>query len=405
MSLHFKSVARHRYRTPVHARRPFSKFEEDDDSTSLDYAYSEPGAVPGTLDIETDASPPVIEVIDYSSTSALRKQVEAPEACIPYIEAEDTITWIDVQGLGSEDILQRLGQVFHLHPLVLEDIVNVPQRPKFEEYQDQVLYIARMVTPTGSGTGFFSEQVSLIWGKTYLLTVQEEAEYDCLEPVRSRLHLAKGTIRNQGTDYLAYALIDAIIDGFFPVLEDYGEMLEELEDEVVANPNQQTLQKIHDIKRGLLTLRRTIWPQRDAINSLIRDSGDLVSPEVRLYLRDCYDHAVQVLDMVETYREVASSLMDVYLSSVSNRMNEVMKVLTVVSSVFIPLTFIAGVYGMNFDPGRSPLNMPELEWYWGYPVCLGVMGAIALLQIFYFKQRGWFENFSTRGDRSADRGY
>ncbi|MBD2025169.1 magnesium/cobalt transporter CorA, partial [Leptolyngbya sp. FACHB-711] len=190
------------------------------------------------------------------------------------------------------------------------------------------------------------------------------------------------------------ALLDALIDGFFPVLEAYGEALEELEDEVVSNPTRQSLEKIHRIKRELLALRRAIWPQRDAISVLIRDSNDLVSSEVQVYLRDCYDHAVQVLDMVETYREVASSLMDVYVSSVGNRMNEVMKLLTMISTVFIPLTFIVGIYGMNFNTEKSPLNMPELNWYWGYPVCLAVMAVIAAALIFYFYRRGWFENFS-----------
>jgi magnesium transporter len=178
----------------------------------------------------------------------------------------------------------------------------------------------------------------------------------------------------------------------------YGEEIEELEDEVVLNPTRQTLEKVHRLKRELLTLRRAIWPQRDAINSLIRDSSDLISSEVRVYLRDCYDHTVQVLDMVETYRELTSSLMDVYLSSVSNRMNEVMKLLTVISTIFIPLTFIAGVYGMNFNPERSPWNMPELNWYWGYPFAWAVMIAIALSLIFYFYKKGWFENFSSIKD-------
>ncbi|WP_390883350.1 magnesium/cobalt transporter CorA [Kovacikia minuta] len=179
------------------------------------------------------------------------------------------------------------------------------------------------------------------------------------------------------------------------MLETYGEQLEELEDEVVANPTRQTLERIHSLKRQLLMLRRAIWPQRDAINSLIRDGNELISSDVRVYLRDCYDHTIQVLDMVETYRELASSLMDVYLSSISNKMNEVMKLLTVISSIFIPLTFIAGVYGMNFNPDKSPFNMPELNWYWGYPVCLAVMVTTGIVMVFFFWRRGWFENFST----------
>ncbi|MGC1396701.1 MAG: magnesium/cobalt transporter CorA, partial [Coleofasciculaceae cyanobacterium] len=227
------------------------------------------------------------------------------------------------------------------------------------------------------------------------LTVQEEPSRDCFGPVRDRIRSGKGTIRKQKADYLAYTLIDSILDGFFPVLEAYGERIEELEDEVVANPTRRTIEKIYQMRRELLALRRAIWPQRDAINSLIRDGSDLISTEVRIYLRDCYDHAIQVMDMVETYRELSSGLMDIYLSSVGNKMNEIMKFLTVMSSIFIPLTFIAGIYGMNFNTEKSPLNMPELNWYWGYPVCLAAMFVIAVGLIYFFWQRGWFENFSS----------
>jgi len=350
--------------------------------------------VPGTLHIEPDAPPPEIVLTDYNDTNAIRKQVVDPEECTPYLDT-DSVTWVEVMGLGNEDILQRLGRVFKLHPLILEDIVNVPQRPKVDDYEDQVVIIARMVTPRQRTTGFHSEQVSFVLGKHYLLTVQEEPVRDCLGTVRTRIRNNKSNVRKHGADYLAYTLIDAIIDGFFPVLEDYGEELEALEDEVVTNPTRQTLEKIYRVRRELLTLRRAIWPQRDAINSLIRDGSDLISDEVRVYLRDCYDHAVQVLDMVETYRELGAGLMDIYLSSVGNKMNEIMKILTVISTIFIPLTFIVGVYGMNFNPDKSPLNMPELSWYWGYPTCWAVMIAIASGLVFFFWRRGWFENFST----------
>ncbi|MCY7279107.1 MAG: magnesium/cobalt transporter CorA [Phormidesmis sp. CAN_BIN44] len=366
----------------------------DDDDSTINYFYDVPGSMPGTLSIEPDAPHPVIVLIDYNEQSAVRLQVETPEECTPHLDTE-SVSWVDVKGLGSEDILNRLGAVFTLHPLVLEDIVNVPQRPKVEEYDDQLLIIAQMVILRRSGKSFLSEQVSLILGKHYLLTVQEEPEHDCFAAVRERIRLNKGTIRKHNADYLAYTLLDSIIDGFFPILERYGEEIEELEGEVVANPTRQTLEKIHKIKRELLTLRRSIWPQRDAINSLIRDGSDLISDEVRVYLRDCYDHAVQVLDMVETYRELASSLMDVYLSSVSNRMNEVMKFLTIVSTIFIPLTFIAGVYGMNFNTEKSPFNLPELNWYWGYPLCWAVMITVATVLVVFFKRKGWFENFAS----------
>jgi magnesium transporter len=372
----------------------------DPDSSYVDYSYGAPGEVPGTLDIDPEAPAPVIVLIDYNGEHAARHDLETPEEAAPFLDSE-SVSWVDVKGLGSEEILQRLGEVFNLHPLVLEDVVNVPQRPKVDEHEGQLLIIARMVTLRDDGQSFESEQVSFILGQHYLLSVQEEPRYDCFGPIRDRIRTSKGAIRRSGPDYLVYALLDSIIDGFFPVLEVYGEQLEDLEDEVVESPTRKTLQKIHDLKRELLTLRRAIWPQRDAINSLIRDGSVLISDEVRIYLRDCYDHTVQVLDIVETYREIASSLMDVYLSSVSNKMNEVMKVLTVMSSIFIPLTFIAGVYGMNFNPEASPLNMPELNWYWGYPVCIAVMAGIAIALVAFFRRRGWFEEFSRLPDSPA----
>ncbi|MES1025846.1 magnesium/cobalt transporter CorA [Gloeocapsa sp. BRSZ] len=373
-------------------------------SAREDFFYEQPGSLPGTLSIEEDAPPPVIVLIDYNETHATRKQVSTPEECIPYLDSE-SVSWVDVQGLGSEDILQRLGNVFKLHPLLLEDVVNVPQRPKVEDHENQLVIIARMVIPKEHKIGFYSEQVGFVLGKNYLLTVQEEPEHDCFETVRQRIRQNKGTLRKQQADYLLYTLLDSIIDGFFPVLEDYGEFIEDLEEEVVTNPTRKTLEKIYRVRRDLLTLRRAIWPQRDAINSLIRDGSAQISESVRIYLRDCYDHVVQVLDMVETYRELAAGLMDVYLSAVSNRMNEIMKLLTVISSIFIPLTFIAGVYGMNFNTERSPWNMPELNWYWGYPLCLMAMGAIATLLVVFFWRRGWFENYSTIADDTNNKNY
>ena len=236
--------------------------------------------------------------------------------------------------------------------------------------------------------------MSLILCKHYLLTVQEEPERDCFNPVRERVKTKRGTIRDRGTDYLAYLLWDSIIDGFFPVLEAYGDRIAELEDEVVMYPTQNTLQTIYQIRRELLALRRAIWPQREAINTLLRDGNSLISPEVLLYLRDCYDHTIQIIDIVENYRELAAGLMDVYLSVMGNKMNEIMKFLTVISSIFIPLTFIAGIYGMNFNTEKSPLNMPELNWYWGYPLCWGVMGTIAVSLVYFFWRKGWFNDIS-----------
>lgn len=356
-----------------------------------DEFYHEPGTPPGTLIIDEDAQPPIIFLFDYNQNNLIHKQITHPEECSNYLDTE-SVSWVDVQGLGNKEILHRLGQAFDLHPLILEDVVNMTERPKIEDYEDQLVIIARMVVPNFHTYSFYSEQVSFVLGKHYLLTIQEEPEHDCFEGVRNRLDKAKGIIRRQKSDYLAYALLDAIIDGFFPVLELYGERLDMLEEEVILNPSQKTLQQIYEIRRELLQLRRAIWPQRDAINVLIRDGSDLIGDEVRIYLRDCYDHAVQVMDIVETYRELVGGLMDVYLSAVSNKMNEIMKLLTVVSSIFIPLTFIAGVYGMNFNTEKSPYNMPELNFSWGYPLCLGVMATIAISLLFLFWRRGWLSN-------------
>jgi magnesium transporter len=353
--------------------------------------FHQAGTPPGTIIVDENAEQPIIFLIDYNQTELIQKQISYPEECLNYLDTE-SVSWVDVQGLGSKDILHRLGQTFDLHTLILEDIVNMVERPKIEDYEEQLVIIAHMVVPNHNNGGFYSEQVSLVLGKYYVLTVQEEPEHDCFDGVRMRINKNKGIIRRQGSDYLAYSLLDAIIDGFFPVLELYGERIDDLEDEVIVNPSQQTLQKIYQIRRELLQLRRAIWPQRDAINSLIRDGSELISDDVRIYLRDCYDHAVQVMDIVETYRELVAGLMDVYLSAISNKMNEIMKLLTVVSSIFIPLTFIAGVYGMNFNTEKSPHNMPELNWYWGYPLCLGVMALVAISLLYFFWRRGWLTN-------------
>lgn len=368
--------------------------DEDDMDELVDFNYSAPGTLPGTLNIPDDALPTEVVMMAYGPSGTQTRQVERLEDCRNLVQ-QHPVCWMDARGLGSEDTLKQLSQLFYLHPLMLEDVVNVPHRPKIDFYDDQILVIMQMVRPKEGGTGVASEQVSFVLGRGFLVTFQEEPEWDSFEPVRDRIRRGLGAVRNQGTDYLAYALLDTIVDSFFPVLEVIGEELEKLEEEVVDNPSRDTIENIHRMRRGLMKLRRYIWPQRSVINSLIRDSEDLVSQEVKVYLQDVYDHIVQVVDIIENYREIAASLMDVYLSSVSNRMNEVMKLLTVISSIFIPLTFIAGLYGMNFNPERSPFNMPELEWYWGYVICLVVMAMIAALQVYFFWKRGWFDNFSS----------
>jgi magnesium transporter len=360
--------------------------EKEEEEDYFDYFYDEPGSEPGTLSIDPDANPSRIILIDYEPKHAIRRVDLTPKALIPYL-GSNTVSWMDVQGLGSEKILKQVGEIFKLHPLLLEDVVNVPQRPKVEDYNQQMLIVAHMVRPKPQENGFETEQVSFVLGKNYLLTMQEEELEDCFEPVRERIRTNQGKVRHLGADYLTYLLMDVLIDSYFPVVEDYGERIEDLEDKIMRSPTRETLQEIYAVRRELLALRRLIWPLRDVMNLLIRSSNKLMATDVQIYFRDCYDHVIQLLDIIETYRELASSLMEIYLSSMSNKMNEVMKFLTVISTIFIPLTFVAGVYGMNFK------YMPELEWKWGYFMCWTVMIAIAGGLVVYFWRRGWFKNF------------
>ncbi|MEB3311342.1 MAG: magnesium/cobalt transporter CorA [Snowella sp.] len=369
--------------------------EEEQDL--FDYYYHEPGSAPGTLGIEPDADPTEIELIDYNAHQIHFYRGLTPQECVPFLDTE-SVSWINIQGLGSENVLREIGEIFKLPPLILEDIVNVPQRPKLEYYENFLIITTQMVMIKKQG--FWMEQVSFILGKSYLLTIQEEPERDPFDPVRQRLEKNIGFIRQLGPDYLCYALADAIVDNFFPVLENYGDRLEDLEEEAITSPNQKTLTKIYQIRRELLALRRLMWPQREIFNSLIRDGSDYIHANLLNYFRDCYDHTVQIIDVIETYRELAAGLTDVYLSATGNRMNEIMKVLTIISTIFIPLTFIAGIYGMNFNTEKSPFNMPELNWYWGYVACWAVMILITSVQIYIFWKRGWFrQGVFTHRDR------
>ena len=289
--------------------------------------------------------------------------------------------WVDVQGLGDEGVLRRLAEIFSIHPLALEDAVNAPQRPKTEAYEGQQLILTRMARLLDDGR-LDVEQVSLFLGAGWLLTLQER-QGDVFDPVRARLRAAKGMIRTSGADYLAYALVDTIVDGFYPVIESLGDQLVDLEDAVLANPTRDALRDIYTIKRELLALRRAAWPQREMLAMLLRDGSPYLSQAVALFLRDTLDHTVQVVDVTESYRELAGNLMDLHLSTTSNRTNDVMKVLTIMASIFIPLTFIAGVYGMNFDA------MPELHARWAYPAVLATMVVVAVGMLIYFRRRGW----------------
>jgi magnesium transporter len=337
------------------------------------------GAVPGSLVPPADSPPPRIRVIEYGPDHYAARDVESVEELARYREPEH-LTWIDVQGLGDVPLLRRLAELFSIHPLALEDAVNNPTRPKSELYDSSHLIVSRMAEIEDDGE-LEIEQVTLFVGPRWLVTVQEDYG-DCLDPVRQRCQSAP-LMRRHGIDYLAYAVVDTIIDNFFPVLEAVGEEIEDIEERLVEQPSPELVSRIHSLRRQLIHLRRAIWPQRDGVNVLIRDESPFFSHEVRMFLRDTHDHAVQIADMLESYRDVAASLMELYLSTLSQRTNQVMQVLTVMASIFIPLTFVAGVYGMNFD------YMPELRARFGYPLALGAMAAIALALLAYFWRRGW----------------
>ncbi len=338
------------------------------------------GSRPGTLVIPAGALPPKIHVLDYRPDAVEERDVTDVEDLAAFIE-RDSVTWVDVQGIGDEAEIRRIGELFSLHPLALEDAINVPQRPKAEAYERFQVFITRM-TRCETGAEVDVEQLSIFFGPTFVLTLQERYG-DIFDPVRERIRSGVGPIRRSGPDYLAYAIIDTVVDGYYPVLETIGDFLETLEEETLERAQPIHLRRMYEAKRQLLGLRRAIWPQREAINALIRTEHPLVSEMVRLHLRDCYDHAVQVIDVTEAYRELVGTLMDLYLSMMGQRTNEVMKVLTIMATIFIPLTFVAGVYGMNFT------HMPELAWPWAYPAVLGVMALTAVAMVAYFWRKGW----------------
>ena len=337
------------------------------------------GLPPGTLTAPAGAhEPKSVHVIHYRPDDLEEADVGSVDE-IASLTKREGVTWVNVDGLGDAALLEQIGALFELHPLALEDTLSLRQRPKVDEYEGHLYLVMRMLHFEKVVT---TEQVSVFLGPDYVLTFQEHPG-DCLEPVRERLRKGTGQLRSRPAGYLMYAIIDSVVDHYFPFLEQVGEVVEQLEDEVMSNPTRQTLSRVHDIKRGLLDVRRSIWPLRDVINGLIRDESPLLGDVAKLYLRDCYDHAVQVLDVVETYRELAGGLMDFYLSSVSNKMNEVMKVLTIIATIFIPLTFVAGIYGMNFE------HMPELKWRCGYAGVWIVMLVMSLGMLAVFRHVGW----------------
>ena len=348
-----------------------------------------PGTAPGTLVSDPTLPSATVRVIRYDATTFSENEIEADALRLP--EGDDSITWIDVIGVGDADQVTRICEIFGLHRLALEDVVHVHQRPKVEAYDNDLFIVFRMAAPGVPGA---SEQVSLFMRPGLVLTFQER-HGDSFEPVRNRIRQGRGIIRGVGADYLTYALIDAALDHYFPVLEDCDNRLDDLTEDVLRNPRNEIVSDLHQLKRELFNLRQIIWASREMINNLMRDEHSAITASTRTYLRDAYDHCIQLMDMLEMQRDVAASLFDIYLSSLSNRLNEIMKVLTMIATIFIPLGFIASLYGMNFDRA-SPWNMPELGWRFGYPVSLAVMIATAAGLVWWFRKKGWIGNGKRR---------
>ncbi|PNX47132.1 MAG: magnesium and cobalt transport protein CorA [Thermoplasmata archaeon M9B1D] len=327
-----------------------------------------------------------ISILDYSIGKYTDKEVKNVEECFS-LKRSPSVSWINVDGLHETDIIERLGNCFSIHPLVLEDIVNTDQRPKIEDYEKYFFIVLKMLLVDDKEQEIHSEQVSIIFGERFVISFQETIG-DVFDQIRERIRKGKGRIRKMGADYLAYSLIDAIVDNYYAILEKIGEKVESLEEDLVSNPSPETLQKIYNLKREMVYLRKSVWPLRDVISNMLRDESKLIKKETHIYLRDLYDHTIQVIDTIETFRDMISGMLDIYMSSISNKMNEVMKVLTIFAAIFIPLTFIVGVYGMNFDR-TFPFNMPELNWQFGYIFVWGIMISLVIVMLGYFKHKKW----------------
>ncbi|HUT73139.1 MAG TPA: magnesium/cobalt transporter CorA [Desulfatiglandales bacterium] len=341
------------------------------------------GLSPGTLvhDGDKKVEEAKITIIDYDATQFQEKEVETIEECFPFRDTP-TVTWINIDGLHEVGIIEKIGQHFSIHPLILEDILHTGQRPKMEDFEDYIFLVVKMFYYDEKDDEIKMEQVSLLLGSNFVISFQER-EGDIFNPIRERIRNHKGRIRMMKADYLGYALLDTIVDNYFIILEKIGEDIENMEEELVTRPTPETLQTIHNLKRELIVLRKSIWPLREVVNSLARGESPLINEATGVYLRDVYDHTIQVIDTIETFRDMVSGMLDIYLSSISNKMNEVMKVLTIIATIFIPLTFVAGLYGMNFE------FMPELKWHWGYFAALSVMAAVAVFMVFYFRRKRW----------------
>jgi magnesium transporter len=359
----------------------------------LQKRYSKPGSSPATLTPHLEdgvARRAEIQLIRYDREGLVETNVDDLSEWEP---RKGGVTWIDVGGLGDVETLRSLGERFRIHPLALEDVLNTGQRPKVEFTSDYVFICMQMVYRE-EVEGLFGEQVSMFLGKDFVITVQEDGARDTFDPVRERIRSGRGMIRKSGADYLAYALLDSIIDHYFPVLEELSEEMEDLEDRMLETPSRAMVIDLHGHRRNLTQIRRLVWPMRDVVNALLHDGTAFVTQPTRVFLRDCYDHTVQLMDLVDSLRELTTSLMELYHSSVGLRTNEIVRVLTVITSVFIPLTFVVGVYGMNFAPengagAKMPLNMPELYHPYGYVGVMAFMLLIAIGQLVIFRKMKW----------------
>jgi magnesium transporter len=338
------------------------------------------GSSPGVL-CAPSATAPLYTLIQYDKVDYEERKVATVEELFK-VRARGKVSWIDVDGLGDVAALQKLGAHYGFHPLALEDVLHQPQRPKIEEYRDHFFIVAQ-IPAWGEGHKVIFEQASLFLGSDFLVTIQENPKTDIFSPVRERLRTGRGFARSRGQDYLAYAILDSVVDEYFPILEELGESIEKLEDDLLARPTHKSLVQLHGLKRTLSRIRRNVWPLRDLFNTLIRDESGLVTHDTAIFFRDCYDHTVRLMDVIESYRDLTASMMDIYLSSVEMRTNEIMRVLTVVSTVFIPLTFIVGLYGMNFE------NIPGLKTPYGFDICLVTMALLALGMLGVFRHNKW----------------
>lgn len=342
------------------------------------------GLPPGTLvHIGEKKSEKVrITVFEYHEELFQQREIENIDEYHPSHDPAVT-TWINVDGLHRLDIIEKIGELFALHPLTLEDIVNTGQFPKIEDYEDYLFIVLKMLYFNETSNEIEVEQVSLCVGSNFVVSFQEEIKRDVFDSVRARIKNGKGRMRKMGADYLTYILIDAVIDSYFLILEKLGERIEVLEEKVVNEPVEQVLHEIHRFKREMIFLRKSVWPLREVVSSMERGESKLIHESMHIYLRDVYDHTIRIIETIETFRDILSGLLDIYLSSISNRINAVMKVLTIIATIFMPLTFIAGVYGMNFK------YMPELEWRWGYPLIMLVMAFIGISMLVFFRRKKW----------------